>query len=283
MNKLLFNLYYSSTHSYNSKRRYFSIFFQIIKLTYIIIILDISFSHSYLKEKNLHFPLYFFSPIFYLEYFLTKSNKNCLTLPIEDDILNDQLRIIISFTFNQDKNNNAFFCNFDSYILYISSSIILISILFILLLLIPITSNKTCEYIKKGIYIFIYIFYVYFLHILFYLCTRKLPFHFTMINYKLDVYTFIWILLTILLFIGSFLFNKFTDLGNHFLNYMIEDNTYETFLSLLTALIINFRFTHRKLFFLIFWWYFIYIKKCYDLLIRFRYGLLSNITEKIDF
>ena len=285
MNQILFNLYYASNHNYDSKRKYYSLFFQIIKLFHVIIITDIIFTHSDMKEKHFHFPLYFLSPILYLEHVLTKSNTNCINITNETlfNSSNDGIRKILIFVFGEENIAKSLLCNFDSYIIYISAIIGLTIILFILILFIPGHANKQCEYIGKGIYSVLYIFYVHLLHILFYFSTRKFIFHSTIIGYAFDSKTIIWIFLTLLLFVCSLVFNKFTHFGHCFLSYMIEDNVYDSFLSLLSALIINSRFTRKKFFFFQFFWLVLFIKKCYDLLWQFRYKLFSKVYEKIDF
>ena len=94
MNRLLFNLYYSSNHSYKSNSNYILFFFQLLNNFHILIILDIIFNKSSITSKTVSFPFYFLSPILYLEHFLTNSNKDFISNESTPTIIpssNDQL------------------------------------------------------------------------------------------------------------------------------------------------------------------------------------------------
>ena len=62
MNRLLFNLYYSSNHSYKSNSNYIFFFFQLLNNFHIFIILDIIFNKSSITWKTISFPFYYFFP-----------------------------------------------------------------------------------------------------------------------------------------------------------------------------------------------------------------------------
>ena len=121
MNNVLFNLYYSSSHSYKTSKNFVFFFFQLLNNFHIFIIFDIIFNKATNTKKTILFPFYFLSPIFYLEHFLSQSNSNCLSDLSSDYFIprtNDQLSLIIDFAFNNSKN---LLCHYDSYIYYIGT------------------------------------------------------------------------------------------------------------------------------------------------------------------
>ena len=247
--------------------------------------MDIIFHRSDMNEKHIHFPLYYISPIFYLEHFLSKSNNKCITIPITNTNtqINDQIKIIFSYAFSGSNTATNYICNYDSYLIYIGGLIGVMFILFILILFIPGANGRGWEIIGKLLYNILKIFYDYLLHILFYLCTKKFIFHTKLIGDGLSVFTVIWIVLTLILFVCSFMFNKYSHHGHCMLNYIIEDNTSEVFLSFLSSLIINLRHTQTKFFFFHFFWYLVFIKQCYNLFWQFRYKVFSRFNEKVNF
>ena len=283
MNSLLFNLYYSSNHSFRNNSNYLFFFFQILNNFHIIIILDIIFNKESNTSKNVYFPAYYISPIFYLEHFLTKSNTKCLNDTSNENFItkeNDQLSLIIDFTFKESK---TLICHFDSYIYYIRLIYLFIIILYFIVLFIPSFSNKYCSIVGKVISNIVEIFYLPLLHVLFYLSTRKFLFHSNLINDNIDVYSGVWLVFNLLLLVTSVIFNKYSQRGHCLLNYLTEENTTDVFLAFLSGLVINLRMVKIRFFFFSFFWIVLFLKKCYTMLIDFRYKMLTNCIKKLDF
>ena len=284
MNNVLFNLYYSSSHSYKTSKNFVFFFFQLLNNFHIFIILDIIFNKATNTKKTILFPFYFLSPIFYLEHFLSQSNSNCLSDLSSDYFIprtNDQLSLIIDFAFNNSKN---LLCHYDSYIYYIGTVYLFILILFVLVLFIPSSLNNYCMTISKIFSSIIEIFYSPLLHVLFFLSTKKLIFHSNLINDSIDGYTAVWLVFTLLILLTAILYNKYTQKGHCILNYLSEDRTIEVFLSLLSALVINIRFIKLRFFFFSFFWIILFWDRCYQLAYEFIYSMFSNnYIQKCDF
>ena len=285
MNKCLFNLYFSSSRSYKSNSNIPFIIFQTLSHFHIIIILDTIFYRYSLSSKPIYFPLYFLSPIFYLEYLLTQFNNHCINEQGDysnhfKEVNQDRLSHIINYVF---ASNHSHLCNFDSYLLPISIMSAGIIIIFICVLILPASSNKIFFHISKILGLLIEFFFYPLLHIIFYMLTRKFLFLTIHVGEKIGLKASLWIILCLIILLCGTIYTQYTQSGNSILSYLIENNSEEIFLSFLSGVIINFRMLKERILFIYFLWIALFICKYYRMFIHRKYGLLFTLGKKVDF
>ena len=97
---------YASIQSHSPEASFFNYLSELFELSNIIIVIDIVF-HYKRNFINITFPIYFLSPVFYLEFFLNhflkKNSINNIYKSLEkEDYKNDQIFLIISKYFKDE-------------------------------------------------------------------------------------------------------------------------------------------------------------------------------------
>ena len=249
LSNIVLNIY-SSIQSHSPTAILISFISEIFELSNMIIIIDIIFNYKR-NFINITYPLYFLSPVFYLEFFLNhfvKSNSIndiCKSLN-KEDFKNDQIFQIISEYLNEKIYNQNCFYNGK-----MMKVIILIIIILCFSIHIITYDDIIISYIKYVCSLIIYIFLKTINLVIFIIFNREiylqLSDNYEKINYNFFIGLIFYIIFKIIFFIFMSLFfyaffnNKSCYLHNQ--NYLLLEISIQELSSLLIILRLNLKYS----------------------------------------
>ncbi len=249
LSNIVLNIY-SSIQSHSPTAILISFISEIFELSNMIIIIDIIFNYKR-NFINITYPLYFLSPVFYLEFFLNhfvKSNSIndiCKSLN-KEDFKNDQIFQIISEYLNDKIYNQNCFYNGK-----MMKVIILIIIILCFSIHIITYDDIIISYIKYVCSLIIYIFLKTINLVIFIIFNREiylqLSDNYEKINYNFFIGLIFYIIFKIIFFIFMSLFfyaffnNKSCYLHNQ--NYLLLEISIQELSSLLIILRLNLKYS----------------------------------------
>ena len=281
---------YASIQSHSPEASFFNYLSELFELSNIIIVIDIVF-HYKRNFINITFPIYFLSPVFYLEFFLNhfvkKNSINNICKSLEkEDYKNDQIFLIISKYFKDEIYFQNCFYN-DKSLRLIILIIILISFVVHLINI----DNLFISYVKYFCSIIIYFFLKTINLVVIIIFNREIILQLTDnydkidLNYVYGLFYFVFFKIIFLTFMRLFYYSFFQNKTNYLHNqhYLLQEICLQEISSILIILRLNIKFSFVIQTLWLFFVFNFFILKIKDMILTnntsrlFKYYQMSNI------